>query len=125
MPFRCPECLSASLETTRSIELPPDSRSDEITLQVMACSSCGFRALAVYEESRRGALDSEAWDFNAYRVGLEVVESVAASIEACPAPGNPRCPCPVHQALGKADDRGRWQGPQGLNGGRIFPVERI
>ena len=60
MAFVCPEChTSESLRITRSLELPPDSRSDEITLQIIRCSSCRFAGVAVYEESRRGRLDDE------------------------------------------------------------------
>ena len=55
MSFACPECLTKSLKITAKLELPPDSRSDEITVQVVACSRCGFAGVAVYEESRRGA----------------------------------------------------------------------
>jgi hypothetical protein len=41
--------------------LPADDQWDEIAVQDLRCSSmgCGFRGIAVYEESRRGALDSE------------------------------------------------------------------
>lgn len=38
------------------------------TLQVLECAGCGFHALAVYRESRHGALDSEAWRHEGYRV---------------------------------------------------------
>jgi len=30
------------------IELPPDSRSDEISLQLVTCAARGFRGAAVY-----------------------------------------------------------------------------
>jgi hypothetical protein len=59
MSFVGPECHANSLAITQSIELPPDGRSDEISLQIVACQACGFAGTAVYEESRRGALDSE------------------------------------------------------------------
>jgi C4-type Zn-finger protein len=47
MPLVCPECSSASLNVTARLELPPDSRSDEITVQIVQCSQCGFSAAAV------------------------------------------------------------------------------
>jgi hypothetical protein len=125
MPFRCPECLSTSLEIARTIELPPDSRSDEITLQVMECSGCGFRALAVYEESRRGALDSEAWEHCGYQASPASLQSIAAAIEACPAPRDPHCPCPSHRILGRRDALGRWQGLEGSGTLRPFPLELV
>lgn len=61
MPFRCPSCDQPSLEITQSLELPADDQWDEIALQALKCSAtaCGFTGIAVYEESRRGALDSE------------------------------------------------------------------
>ena len=61
MPFRCPACHQPSLEIVQSLELPADDQWDEIAVQELRCSgpACGFRGIAVYEESRRGALDSE------------------------------------------------------------------
>jgi hypothetical protein len=111
MAFACPECCDpASLRITSSIELPPDSRSDEITLQIVECARCGFRAAAVYEESRRGSLDSEAGDHFGYRVASEILESLVTQINACPGPGNRGCPCESHRRLGTTDDSGRWRG---------------
>ena len=42
MGFICPKCRGISLEITSTIELPPDSRSDEITVQILKCTKCGF-----------------------------------------------------------------------------------
>ena len=56
MTFLCPECEHKSLNITAKIELPPDARSDEITLQVVECAQCRFFAIAVDKASRRGAL---------------------------------------------------------------------
>ncbi len=72
MPFQCPECSTKTLKITHKLELPPDSRSDEITLQIIECSGCGFGGIAVYEESRRGALDDDSFDHTGYRVGAFV-----------------------------------------------------
>ena len=111
MAFQCPECQSpGSLRITSSIELPPDSRSDEIALQLVACARCGFRAAAVYEESRRGSLDSEAVDHVGYRVARETLESLATQVAACPQPENRGCDCESHRILGRTDDSGRWCG---------------
>ncbi|HVG45555.1 MAG TPA: hypothetical protein VM890_12530 [Longimicrobium sp.] len=111
MPFACPECGSpGSLRITSSIELPPDSRSDEIALQLVACARCGFRAAAVYEESRRGGLDSEAVDHVGYRMTGEALDSLAARIGACPETRNRGCGCESHRRLGRTDDSGRWRG---------------
>ncbi len=128
MPFRCPQCHSpASLEIARSIELPPDSRSDEITLQVVECSGCGLRAIAVYEESRRGRLDSECWEHSGYQVSFAALERLDRLIDACPDPHNPRCVCPSHRILAGADERrspyGRWRGLEELEIIAFFPME--
>ena len=111
MPFDCPKCgAPGTLAITSAIELPPDSRSDEIALQLVACARCGFRAAAVYEESRRGSLDSEAVDHAGYRVPAETLSLIAAQVAACPDPGNHACDCASHRRLGRADDSGRWCG---------------
>ena len=111
MAFACPECGNpGSLRITTSIELPPDSRSDEIALQIVACARCGFRAAAVYEESRRGSLDSEAVDHRGHRVPGATLNSLIARIDACPDPADCGCRCESHQRLGRTDDSGRWCG---------------
>ncbi|HEX8905129.1 MAG TPA: hypothetical protein VF771_09830 [Longimicrobiaceae bacterium] len=110
MPFLCPECGNPTLEIAAAIELPPDSTWDEIALQTVRCAACGFRAAAVYRESRRGSLDSEAVDHTGYRLPADVLESLVARIEACPAPRSSACRCEAHRSLGKTDELGRWCG---------------
>jgi hypothetical protein len=110
MPFLCAECGNPTLAITSAIELPADRRSDEIALQLVACARCGFRAVAVYEESRRGSFDSEAVDHAGYRVTAETLDSIAAQIAACPDPRKTACDCASHRRLGRADDSGRWCG---------------
>ncbi len=123
MPFHCPECLSlGSLEITQAIELPPDSRSDEITLQVVRCQACSFCGLAVYEESRRGRLDAEDFLHTGYRVSEAMVDRIGKLISQCPEPGNPRCQCPVHIELGRAHTNGRWAGLHELAGEETFSM---
>jgi ferredoxin len=121
MPFRCPQCRSeASLEITAALELPPDSRSDEIALQVVGCRMCGFRGLAVYEESRRGSLERDDFSHIGYRVSPDAVESVLAAIRSCPQPGNVRCKCEAHTALSRKDVYGVWQGLLEMQHGQTF-----
>ncbi len=104
MSFQCPECSSpGSLTITSKIELPQDSRSDEITLQVIQCGTCGFAGLAVYEESRRGSLDSDSFQHFGYHVDAADLQAVKEKIKRCPKPGNPRCQCSAHLELGKRD----------------------
>jgi hypothetical protein len=109
VPFLCPECSTPKgLQTTAMIELPPDSRSDDIALQVLECSQCGFAAIAVYEESRRGAFGTESIDHRGYRVSAEDVERVRETIKRCPEPRNRRCECSAHRELSRRDASARW-----------------
>jgi hypothetical protein len=107
----CPECSAPQgLQIRAKIELPPDSRSDEITLQVVECSRCDFAGIAAYEESRRGGLDSESFSHVGYRVSSEAVGELRRMIRQCPQPGNARCECAAHAKLGSKDRDGRWSG---------------
>lgn len=120
MAFVCPECAAQALEIALVMELPPDSRSDEIALQTVRCSSCGFQGAAVYEESRRGALDSESWFHEGHRLGNEPLRALAEAIRACPSPRDTSCQCASHRTLGTTDGSGRWIGVVGSAGG--FPM---
>lgn len=95
---------------TQRIELPPDSRSDEITLQILACSACRFAGVGVYQESRRGRLDDESVDHVAYRLSPADLKDIRKAIRACPHPRDSRCQCPSHHKLGSRDASGRWNG---------------
>jgi hypothetical protein len=123
MSFRCPQCLTRnSLEIALSIELLPDRRSDEISLQVVSCSACTFRGLAVYAESRYGRQDSESWDHIGYWVSPDAVESISAAIRSCPFPMNPRCTCAAHTSLGGQDVYGKWRGLLEMERGHTFKM---
>ena len=127
MSFNCPKCKSAgSLTVSYSIELPPDSRSDEIALQLVACSmdDCGFRGVAIYEESRRSALDSEHWDHTGYQVSDNGFQMLRTAITVCLEPSTASCQCASHQQLGKVSPAGRWQPPKGIEWGSAFPMDR-
>ncbi len=109
MAFICPNCSRvAALRIVSQIELPPDSRSDEITLQIVMCVQCGFAGIAVYKESRRGALDDESFSHTGYYVEHDDIARIQRQVRACPDPKNPRCQCPSHQALGHKNKCGRW-----------------
>ncbi len=124
MPFVCPECMTrGTLKITHSIELPSDSRSDEIAVQIVRCSHCKFRGVAVYEESRRGALDSESVDHRGYKVKTADLRSLIRKIKACPDPKNARCQCPSHRSLGQKDSWGRWQGLADIEFQDAFPID--
>jgi hypothetical protein len=125
MPFRCPQCSNpGSLEIGLYIQLPPDSRSDDILIQLVECLGCGFRGVAVYEESRRGSLESEAWDHTGYEIDAAELDALARAIGGAGAPR--ACPCPAHQTLGRQDGRGRWLGlPGQLDLGQAFRMDLI
>jgi hypothetical protein len=111
MGFQCPECNNKTLKIVDRIEMPPDARSDEITLQVIRCGVCNFEGIAVYEESRRGALESETIDHYGYTLDGQELKSIKALIKRCPEPANYRCACDSHQKLIERDGFGRWVKP--------------
>jgi hypothetical protein len=112
MAFRCPQCQANTLVITHSLELPSDGRSDEITLQLLACPECRFVATAVYEESRRGA--TEAWHHDGYRISQVTYDDLRKLIEQCPSPRDKNCLCQSHQQLNRVNQNGEWQRPLSL-----------
>jgi hypothetical protein len=111
MPFLCPQCATPkALNISLSLELPPDSRSDEITLQILECSQCGFAGIGVYEESRRGALDSESFHHIGYHVSADELARLRELVQRCRNPRNSRCQCVAHRTLGRRNASGRWEG---------------
>mgnify|MGYP001473485810 CR=1 FL=1 len=122
MPFICPQCETAHLVITHSLALPPDNRSDEIILQLMQCNTCLLKALAVYQESRRGAIDHESWDHSDYLISVEDWESVQTILIACPQPDNPACNCATHQKYKQYDQQGIWHGLNEISTSNSFKV---
>jgi hypothetical protein len=126
MAFTCPHCgTPGTLRITHRLELPPDARSDEITLQVIRCSHCRFEGIAVYEESRRGALDSESFSHTGYEAKDKAqVSALKAAIRRCPARGDPRCTCAAHRTYGQHGAYGQWTGIERFDLGPPFPMVR-
>lgn len=121
MSFRCPQCLTLDgLEIKASIELPPDRRSQEISLQVLGCKACKFTGLAVYEEARGSFVGAESFTHIGYWVSPDAVESVICAIRMCPQPSNRGCDCPAHTALGQKDLDGLWRGLREMDRGHTF-----
>ena len=108
MGFLCPRCHGGSIKITSSIELPPDSRSDEISVQILRCSKCGFAGLGIYEETRRGRLDSESVNHRGYFVDDSALDSIEKMIRQCPKPKKSGCRCRIHSSLGRVNEFGRW-----------------
>jgi hypothetical protein len=108
------------------MQLPPDARSDEITLQVLECSRCPFKGLGVYEESRRGALETVAWEHTGYLIGGDGVAQVAEAIRHCPDPFNSRCECSAHEKFTRPAGRRRsWNGLDAVSGLEIQGTFRL
>jgi hypothetical protein len=123
MAFQCPQCGARSgLEITCSLSLRPDNRSDEICLQVVGCTGCGFSGLAVYEKSRRGPLDAEHWDHTGFRASSDLVHEVETAVRACKDPLNPDCPCAAHHMYNQVDAQGRWVNPAARKGAAEFAM---
>lgn len=120
--FVCRACSRPTLEIRESLEVPADARWDELSLQTLSCSACGFTGVAIYEESRRGALDSEIWNHTGF--SFEQAEALGKKISSCPEPSNRRCTCSVHQELGAQDERGFWLWPKQLDYGTSFAIKR-
>ncbi|KON32098.1 MAG: hypothetical protein AC479_07875 [miscellaneous Crenarchaeota group-6 archaeon AD8-1] len=108
MVFKCPICFGGTLQITSSIELPPDSRSDEIAVQILKCSKCGFAGLGVYEETRRGELDSESFYHRGYYTDDFTLASIEKMIGECPKPKKSCCKCSIHSSLAFVNKFGRW-----------------
>lgn len=107
--FACPECERPSgLRIVEVIDIESDSHSDEIALQLVECAVCGFRGIAVYEESRRGSLDSECVDHYGYRMDEADIDSLTALISRCPRPRDASCECQTHIRLNRRNQYGRW-----------------
>jgi hypothetical protein len=123
MGFLCPAChTTGSLQITKRLELPPDSRSDEITLQIVRCQLCEFMGIAIYEESRRGALEDESIDHRGYYVSASDLQRLKKLLRECPKPGNSSCTCAAHRQLGGRDKSGRWAGLVGFELNRRFEM---
>jgi len=124
MSFQCPQCANLkSLRIIKSIELAPDARSDEISLQVLRCQDCGYEGLGVYEESSRGALGSESVDHYGFQADKKTIHEIQSEINRCPKPKDARCNCRSHQKLNRRDQSGRWIRPGFIPGQKIYPIK--
>ena len=81
MGLLCPKCLDYSLYIEEKLELPPDSRSDEIMLQIIKCEKCSFIGVAVYEESRRGSLNDYTFNHTGYVLSNTALNQVKRAIK--------------------------------------------
>ena len=87
------------MRITSTIELPPDSCSYEITLQILKCSKCSFAGIGVYEETRRGGLDSENFYHYCHYFDGYNLAKMDKLIRKCPNPKKSGCQCRIHRYL--------------------------
>ncbi len=106
--FRCYACGQPTLTLGCTLELPPGADSDEVQVQLARCRACGAGAVAVYEESRRGAGESwRHWGYAAPEATLRILEE---GLLSCPTPQRRSCPCATHRAWAQGDDPYELQG---------------
>jgi Zn ribbon nucleic-acid-binding protein len=99
MAFLCPKCDQPRLEIELSIELPADDSWDENSVQLAACQACGLRAITLYQESRRGSLQDEAWQHFGAVISAEAYQLLAEMFSGCPAPMDRSCRCTAHRCV--------------------------
>lgn len=68
---------------TRSVDLPSDNTFDDISIQTLESDDKETKAVGIYQESRRGALDSEIVHHEAHMVATGVFDIVVAALDAC------------------------------------------
>ena len=119
MAFLCPRCGAAAFQLEGSLEMGADDRSDEISLQAARCHGCALTAVAVYEESRRGA--GESWSHDGWAVPVVEFATLRKEIASCPRPADASCQCEAHERYRLVRD-GRWCG---LEAFEIEPAGRF
>ena len=89
------------------------ARADEITVQIAECGSCGSQAVAIYEESRGGALSGESLAHRGYPLTQEKFQLLGDLFNQCPDRFKRACACPAHRELARqvsgADKSGFFQ----------------
>ena len=102
MPYTCPQCSKDdSLIVTAMIELLPDEWSDEIEVEIVECSCCRFRGVAVDEESRRVPWIGVHPPRGLPRGGRGI-RGVERRDQTLPDPANRGCTCPSHRSVAQA-----------------------
>ena len=115
MGLQCPKCLNYSLKITDKLELPPDSHSDEITLQVIRCDQCSFEGIAIYEESRRGNLNDYSYNHTGYEVSIKALNQIKSVIK-----NNQKIPQRFFEVY---DENKRWVWINSQTPKKVFPIK--
>lgn len=82
MSLICPECERPYLKVTKSVDIAPDDKWDEIAVQTIKCSSCGFEGIAVYRESRRGPMGQELVHHIGYKADKGTIAKVKKDLQS-------------------------------------------
>jgi hypothetical protein len=104
------------------MELMPGGDDDEVTLQTIACDACGFKGIAVYRESRHGALGQKLWHHHGHAISEKFLEAIQLALLKCPDPGNRCCRCETHAAFGGRNWTDLAQ--NGIDAHKKFPMEK-
>lgn len=98
-----------------------DAWSDDICLQLASCQACGQKTVLLYEESRRGSLDSDSWSHLGYLLEESTARELHHWFSLCPAKDDTSCGCCAHRHLSRTDSSGCWDGLEGfVLGSRFF-----
>lgn len=80
--FICPKCNKKSLIIEGSFDAGDDDYSDEIKFQTIKCESCGFKGVAVYEESFRGNMEEDSFNHYGYMVLEDRYDEVVSDMNS-------------------------------------------
>lgn len=120
MAFVCPHCDGGGLDIVVAIELKPREISGERQLQLLACTGCGHRCGAIYDDTSVGMYDDEGQFHELYAVEEATWSALESAIRSCPEPEEPACSCEMHVQLGQRGEGTSWQPPEGFR--RLGPV---
>jgi len=124
MGFSCPDCrFPARFEIASSLELPPDTNWDEISMQIVRCANCGFCGVALYQESRRGAFGKSLIVHQGYAVALQNIGILEQAIATCPSPGDHHCECRSHALIQQVYASGAWRAADTDREGPGFEIQ--
>jgi len=112
MGLQCPKCLAGALKIVKKLELPPDTRSDEITLQIIKCKNCSFEGIAVYEESRRGNLDAFTFNHTGYILSRKALNQAKRAIKN------------NYKFFEVYDENNRWVWTSSQHFKEVFPIKK-
>lgn len=104
--FVCPVCRRGTFGISKTIELRPDARWSEITLQLLWCNTCHFEAIGVYKENNWGA--SEIVEHHGYQAPVLLRQRLGELIDGCPRRPDRSCDCASCSTLSATDGSGTW-----------------